>query len=90
MNFITKFFGKKEPSSKESAKQRLKLVLVHDRASLSPRLVETIKEEIMEVISKYVEIDNDKMEMSIDEKGDTASLVANIPVRGLKRVSQKY
>ena len=85
MSFFERIFGKKE-TSRDSAKKRLKLVLVHDRSSLSPRLVELIKEEILQVISKYVEIDDMGTEMSFDEQGDQAALIANIPVKGLRRI----
>ena len=85
MSFFERIFGKKE-SSRDSAKKRLKLVLVHDRSSLSPRLIEIIKEEILQVIRKYVEIDDACTEMTFDEDGEQAALIANIPVKGLKRV----
>ena len=51
------FRGRKEPASRDVAKQRLQLVLVHDRANISPGLLETLKDEIIDVISKRVEID---------------------------------
>jgi cell division topological specificity factor len=86
MSFWDRILGKKEVSSRESAKQRLKLVLVHDRTSLSPKLIETIREEIIQVITKYIDIDDDAMEMLIDEQGETAALIANIPVKGLRKL----
>jgi cell division topological specificity factor len=77
MSFFERIFGKKE-SSRDSAKKRLKHVLVHDRSSLSPRLIEIIKEEILQVIRKYVEIDDACTEMTFDENGEQAALIANI------------
>lgn len=77
------FFSKK--SSKDMAKERLKLILIHDRATVSPELLENIKEEIMNVISKYVEIDKDELEIKMthadEEEGNSPALVANIPIR---------
>lgn len=54
---LFKFFGGR-PSSKEVAKDRLKLILIHDRANVSPELLEMMKTDILEVISKYVIIDS--------------------------------
>ncbi|RMH73521.1 MAG: cell division topological specificity factor MinE [Gemmatimonadetes bacterium] len=86
MDWITKWFGKGQ-SSKDSAKQRLKLVLVHDRATISPHLIEALKEEIMDVIRKYIEVDDSGLDISLDESGDSVALLANIPIKGLRRNS---
>ncbi len=85
IDWVTKIFGKGEPSSKDSAKQRLKLVLVHDRASVSPHLIERLKEEIVVVIRKYIEIDDDGFNISVDESDDSVALLANIPIKGIRR-----
>lgn len=83
-----KIFGK--TTSKDIAKERLKLVLLHDRSDLSPNLVNQIKNEIIEVLSKYVEIDTHSMDVEItrvdsEESRDKASaLIANIPIRSVK------
>jgi cell division topological specificity factor len=82
--FIGKLFGGSE-GSKNKAKERLRLVLVHDRASLSPGLVEALKEELIQVISKYMEIDEDGLEVNFDEGDDAVALIANIPVKNVKR-----
>ena len=65
MDFFS-LFGQK-PASKEVAKERLKLILIHDRADLSPELLQNIKEEIMGVISKYAEIDREELEVKIEK-----------------------
>ena len=70
------------PSSKDVAKERLQLVLMHDRASISPAVVEQIKDEIIQIISKYVDIDPRSMDVhlrQLDNEGASA-LVANIPL----------
>ena len=82
--FIGKLLGGSE-GSKNKAKERLRLVLVHDRASLSPGLVEALKEELIQVISKYMEIDEDGLEVNFDEGDDAVALIANIPVKNVKR-----
>lgn len=82
------FFSTKT-SSKSVAKQRLRLILMHDRASLSPELMNKIKEEILMVISKYVEIDNEGLDVkmtNIDQaEEDSPALVASIPIKKIKR-----
>ncbi|AJA48413.1 cell division topological specificity factor [Clostridium pasteurianum DSM 525 = ATCC 6013] len=76
------------PSSKDVAKERLKLILIHDRADLSPELLELIKGEIMNVIARYVEIDNSDVEVKLtkvkEQDGNSPALVANIPIRKMK------
>ena len=83
-------FFKKKPSG-ETAKDRLKLVLVSARSACSPEIMERIKNDIIEVLSKYVEIDNEGLDIKItqadgespDEKAGPA-LYANIPIRNIK------
>ncbi len=72
-------------NSKDQAKERLRLVLVHDRASLSPGLLESLKEDLIEVLSKYMEIDEPGLEVDFDKNDDAVALVANIPVKNVKR-----
>lgn len=82
--FLSKLFGKDE-GSKKAAKDRLRLVLVHDRASLSPSLIESLKGDLIKVISKYMEIDEEGLEVAFDQEQDTMALIANIPVRQVRR-----
>lgn len=84
MDLINKIF-REETSSKERAVERLRLVLVHDRANVAPGLMETLKEELIEVISKYMDIDEESMEVSLNSNERSASLVANIPVKRIRR-----
>lgn len=85
------FFKKK--SSGSVAKDRLKLVLVSDRANCSPELMEQMKNDIINVLSKYVEIDLEGLDIKIQQtemegvEGSVPALFANIPIRDLK--SQK-
>ncbi|MGQ9778788.1 MAG: cell division topological specificity factor MinE [Bacillota bacterium] len=78
------FFQKTRPS-REIAKERLRLVLVHDRAMVSPALLEVLKGEMVEVISRYLEIDEQGMEVRLSTTEERAALVANIPVRRVLR-----
>lgn len=87
---IFKFFGKKEEKSKNVAKERLKLVLVHDRADLSPKFLDMIKGDIIRVISQYADIDEEGLDIKLtrmkrDVDSTTISaLVANIPIIKVK------
>ncbi|MBB6630616.1 cell division topological specificity factor MinE [Clostridium algidicarnis] len=88
MEFFSKLFSSK-PSSKEVAKDRLKLILIHDRGDLSPQLLDMIKSEILEVITKYVEIDSSDVEIALtrtsESEGNSPALIANIPIKKLKQ-----
>ena len=82
-----KFFSSR-PSPKKLAKDRLKLILIHDRGELSPETLEKIKHEIFEVLAKYVEIDDSDVDIAVtkseDLEGTTPSLIANIPIKNLR------
>lgn len=86
MGFFKSFNNK--PTPKQVAKDRLKLILIHDRGEIAPDVIEKIREEILGVISKYIDIQIDDVEISVNknaEEGDTSSaLVANIPIKGFK------
>lgn len=87
---FSRFFSRDNSSSKSVAKERLKLVLVHDRTNCSPRFLEMVREDILNVISDYIEIDEKGLEIKITktkrESDDTMmpALVANIPIRKVK------
>lgn len=80
----------KKKSSGDMAKDRLKLLLVSDRASCSPEMMEQIKNEIIQVISKYMDIDTEGLDIQITQteseagNGSVPALVANIPVRDIR------
>lgn len=73
--------------SKDVAKERLRLVLVHDRASVSPEFMEQIKEEIIRVISKYMEIDEANTVINLHKTEATAVLEANLAIKAIRRPS---
>ena len=82
-----KIFGGKSDSSSEQAHKRLKFVLIHDRANVSPEVMEHIKNDIIKVISNYMEIDQKAMEISLENDQDAVALVANIPVNRVRPVA---
>lgn len=85
---LADFFKKKTSST--VAKDRLKLVLVSDRANCSPEIMEQMKNDIIQVISKYVEIDTDGLDIKITQtesegnNGTVPALYANIPIKDIK------
>lgn len=80
---LMKIFGKSEKKSGQVAKERLQVVLIHDRLSVSPEVMEKIKNEIISVLSKYMDINKSGMEISIANDDDSVALVANIPVQSM-------
>ena len=62
------------------AKNRLKLVLMQDRTNLTPFLLEKMRGEMIEVLSKYVEMDQDELELNFEQEGDSMALMLSIPV----------
>lgn len=75
-------------SSKDLANKRLKVILIHDRACLDDNFLETIKGEIMNIIAKYVRINNSQVEVKLIandiEESKSPVLVANIPINNYK------
>jgi cell division topological specificity factor len=86
---LSKIFGKSK-TSKDVAKDRLKLVLIHDRANVSPQFLEMVKGDIIKVISDYMDIDEGNLDIQLtrtkseDGEGFVPALVANIPIRNVK------
>ncbi|MCL4528258.1 MAG: cell division topological specificity factor MinE [Chloroflexi bacterium] len=80
---MMKWFGRK-PSA-ESAKERLQLVLIHDRTALTPAEMTALKDELLAVISRHVEIDPDAVQIQLEHDGRTQRLLADIPLRSVSR-----
>ncbi|MCM1190973.1 MAG: cell division topological specificity factor MinE [Butyrivibrio sp.] len=84
------FFHRK--SSRQIAKDRLKILLISDRVNCSPEMMELIKTDIAKVISKYMKIDAENMEIQINTKGNKAeraakpSLYASIPIVDMQKI----
>ncbi len=85
MSLFAQLFGQSKAKSRDIAKSRLELVLMHDRVNLSPQLIQQLKDELIVVISRYVEIDETGVEVSLMQNKRQSRLTADIPVLGGRR-----
>lgn len=89
-DFFSSLFNKKD-KSKNVAKDRLKLVLIHDRVNTSSHVLELLKSDIIKVISTYMEIDEEELDIQItntpndDGTGSSPMLLANIPIKNMRK-----
>lgn len=69
-----------EESSKDTACNRLRVVLMQDRTNLTPELMERMRKEMIELLSKYVEMDKEALELNLEQDGEQVALMLSIPV----------
>lgn len=82
-NTVAKFFRPQdgvEDASKSVATNRLKLVLMQDRTNLTPKILEQMRGELVDLLSKYLEMDKDLLELNFEQEGDQVALMLSIPV----------
>ncbi len=90
MSFFTDFYNKVfsffkpqenvESNVKDVARSRLKLVLMQDRTNLTPKILEQMRGELIDLLSKYVELDKELLELNFEQEGDQVALMLSIPV----------
>ena len=82
-NTVAKFFRPQEEqddASKSIATNRLKLVLMQDRTNLTPKILERMRGELIDLLSKYVELDKELLDLNFEQEGDQVALMLSIPV----------
>jgi cell division topological specificity factor len=83
-NTVAKFFRPQEETSDEASKSvatnRLKLVLMQDRTNLTPKILEQMRGELVDLLSKYLEMDKELLELNFEQEGDQVALMLSIPV----------
>ena len=79
-HLINKVFNVRPPT-KHDAKKRLQVLLIHDQVDITPAQMEEMREEILGVVSKYLEIDPNSMELKLDKEDGKVALVSTLPVK---------
>ncbi|MBN1666539.1 MAG: cell division topological specificity factor MinE [Anaerolineales bacterium] len=82
-DFIDRLLGRRK--SANQAKERLQMVLIHDRTNLNTSTLEALKDELIEVISRHIDIDPSAVSIEMNQEGRQQRLIADIPVRGPRR-----
>jgi cell division topological specificity factor len=88
-DIIKKWFskGSDDADSKNIAKDRLRLVLVHDRSMLPPETLDALRAELVEVVSRYFEVDRTTLSMDVQRTRESWALMVNLPLRRVRSAS---
>jgi cell division topological specificity factor len=84
LDFLDRLLGREAPSAHQ-AKERLKLVLVHDRTDLSPGVLDQLKDDLIQTISQHIDIEPDAVSIEMAKDGREQRLIADIPLRSVQR-----
>lgn len=90
-NRVLSLFGQNEPkeeNAKDVACNRLRVVLMQDRTNLTPELLQRMRKELVELLSKYVEMDKEALELNFEQEGEQMALMLSIPVLRAKEESE--
>jgi cell division topological specificity factor len=83
IDFLNRLFGRQ--NSGATAKERLRLVLMSDHLSLAPEMIDAMKRDLVDVISRYVEVDREKIDVHFEHQDKALAMLANIPITGVNR-----
>jgi cell division topological specificity factor len=83
IEFLKRLF--RQQGSSATAKERLRLVLMTDHLELAPEMIETMKRDLVDLISRYVEVDRERIEVSFERQDRTLAMLANIPILSVNR-----
>ena len=87
MNLFARLFGKTK--SADSAKERLQLVLIHDRTDLTPAELDSLRDDLIATISRHVAIDAQAVQIDVEHDGRSQRLIADIPLKAARRRTRK-
>ncbi len=95
LDFVRWLLGQRELAknrerTKDTARQRLQLVLIQDRLDLAPEKIETMKREIWEVVSRYLVVEEDFLEFDIRRLDELVVLVSNIQLKDLNQLATAH
>lgn len=83
MGFLSNLFNRTK--SKDRAKQRLQIVLMHDRSAIAPEVMESIRQDILDVISRYMDVDNPNIDIDLKNDENVVALEVSVPVLRVRR-----
>lgn len=83
IEFLKRLFG--HQGSSATAKERLRLVLMTDHLELAPDMIDTMKRELVDVISRFVEVDRERIDVTFERQDSTLAMLANIPIVSVTR-----
>lgn len=86
-DLIDRLLSGRPQHSRDDVKRRLQIVLAHDRLDLDPQTLERIRQEIVQVVSRYVEIDYETLEFSLETDQRVTALIANVPIRRMRQTN---
>ncbi|AGY60318.1 cell division topological specificity factor MinE [Gloeobacter kilaueensis] len=85
LELLDRFFNRNKPASGSVAKDRLKMVLAVDRTDIAPQTIERLRQEILDVIVRYFEVDeSEKFDVSLERERGSTALIANVPIRRIR------